>query len=266
MIELNDNKTIIHIPIESIAPNPYQPRKNFNNLSLDELSESIKSYGVLQPINVRKIGDNGYELIAGERRLRAAKLAGMKEIPAIVVEVVEQDSAVIALIENLQREDLNYLDEAEGYYNLIHDHGLTQEELSKKVGKNQSTIANKLRLLRLPPDIKNELLKNNLTERHARALLKLPDEKLQHKAIKTIVNKSLNVKKTEELIDRLLDEIALTKEKPAEKRIKGKINYNIYVNTIKNTYKQILKTGFKMQYNQEDKGDYIEINIKVPKV
>ncbi|WP_242944237.1 nucleoid occlusion protein [Lutispora thermophila] len=266
MIELNDNKSIINIPIDSIAPNPYQPRKNFNNLSLDELSESIKSYGVLQPINVRKIGENGYELIAGERRLRAAKLAGMKEIPAIVVEVVEQDSAVIALIENLQREDLNYLDEAEGYYNLIHDHGLTQEELSKKVGKNQSTIANKLRLLRLSTEIKNELLKNNLTERHARALLKLPDEKLQLKAIKTIVKKSLNVKKTEELVEKLLDEIAVTKEKPTEKRIKGKINYNIYVNTIKNTYKQILKTGFQMEYDQEDKGDYIEIKIKVPKV
>lgn len=130
-MKLSENKTIINIPIESIAPNPYQPRKSFNNISLDELSESIKSYGVLQPINVRKIGENGYELIAGERRLRAAKLAGMKEIPAIVVEVVEQDSAVIALIENLQREDLNFLDEAEGYYNLIHDHGMTQEELSK---------------------------------------------------------------------------------------------------------------------------------------
>jgi len=266
-MKLSENKTIINIPIESIAPNPYQPRKSFNNISLDELSESIKSYGVLQPINVRKIGENGYELIAGERRLRAAKLAGMKEIPAIVVEVVEQDSAVIALIENLQREDLNFLDEAEGYYNLIHDHGMTQEELSKKVGKNQSTIANKLRLLRLPQEIKNEILKNKLTERHARALLKLPDEKLQQKAVKTIVKKSLNVKKTEELVEKLLEEIAVTKEdKPAEKRIKGKINYNIYVNTIKNTYKQILKTGFKMEYNQEDKGDYIEINIKVPKV
>lgn len=124
-----------------------------------------------------------------------------------------------------------------------------------------------MRLLRLPQEIKNEILKNKLTERHARALLKLPDEKLQQKAVKTIIKKSLNVKKTEELVEKLLEEIAVTKEdKPAEKRIKGKINYNIYVNTIKNTYKQILKTGFKMEYIQEDKGDYIEINIKVPKV
>lgn len=255
----------MNIPIENIAPNPYQPRKSFNSLALDELSDSIKSYGVLQPINVRKIGEKGYELIAGERRLRAAKLAGLEEIPAIVVEVLEQDSAVIALIENLQREDLNFLDEAEGYYNLINDHGMTQEELARKVGKNQSTIANKLRLLRLPQDIKREILKNNLTERHARALLKLPDEKMQHKVVKTVVARSLNVKKTEDLIEKYLDEIAVTKEKPSERRIRGKINYNIYVNTIKNTYKEILKTGFKMQYNQEDKGDYIEISIKVPK-
>ncbi|MEA4962703.1 MAG: nucleoid occlusion protein [Lutispora sp.] len=265
MIELNENKSITNISIENIAPNPYQPRKNFNNLSLDELSESIKAYGVLQPINVRKIGEDGYELIAGERRLRAAKIAGLEKIPAIVVEVVEQDSAVIALIENLQREDLNFLDEAEGYYNLINDHGMTQEELAKKVGKNQSTIANKLRLLRLPSDIKKEILANNLTERHARALLKLPEEKLQHKAIKAIISRSLNVKKTEELVEKYLDEIAATKEKPSDKRIRGKINYNIYINTIKNTYKEIVKTGFKMQYNQEDKGDYIEISIKVPK-
>lgn len=265
MKKLSENKSIMNIPIDNIAPNPYQPRKSFNSLSLDELSDSIRSYGVLQPINVRKIGENGYELIAGERRLRAAKLAGLEEIPAIVVEVVEQDSAVIALIENLQREDLNFLDEAEGYYNLINDHDMTQEELAKKVGKNQSTIANKLRLLRLPQDIKKEILKNNLTERHARALLKLPDEKLQHKAIKAIVTRSLNVKKTEDLIEKYLDEIAVTKEKPSEKRIRGKINYNIYVNTIKNTYKEILKTGFKMQYNQEDKGDYIEISMKIPK-
>lgn len=262
---LNENKSVQNISIEEISPNPYQPRKNFNKLTLEELSDSIKSYGVLQPINVRKVGDRGYELIAGERRLRAAKIAGLKEIPAIVIEVVEHDSAVIALIENLQREDLNFLDEAEGYFNLINDHGMTQEELARKVGKNQSTIANKMRLLRLPKDIKDAILENNLTERHARALLKLPDEKTQKKVLKNIINKSLNVKKTEEMIDKLIDEIAADKENPAKRRIKGKMQYNIYVNSIKNVYREILKTGFKMQYAQEDKGDHIEITLKVPK-
>ncbi len=265
MVLLRENKSIINIPIENILPNPYQPRKNFNKLSLEELSDSIKSYGVLQPVNVRKVGNGGYELIAGERRVRAAKIAGLREIPAIVVEVVEQDSAVIALIENLQREDLSFLDEAEGYYNLINDHGMTQEELAKKVGKNQSTIANKLRLLRLPENIKKAILEHNLTERHARALLKLPDENMQHKALKNIINKSLNVKKTEEMIEKFIDEIAADIEKPKERRIRGKMQYNIYINTIKNVYKEILKTGFKMQYAQEDRGDFVEITLKVPK-
>ena len=258
-IILIENKTIINIPIEEILPNPYQPRKSFNKASLEELSDSIKSYGVLQPINVRKVGDNSYELVAGERRLRAARIAGLHEIPALVIEIVEQDSAIIALIENLQREDLNFLDEAEGYFNLINDHGLTQEELAKKVGKNQSTIANKLRLLRLPEDIKASILENKLTERHARALLRIPGEKTQQKVLKNIINKSLNVKKTEELIDKLIDEIA------KKRRIRGKMQYNIYINSIKNVYREILKTGFKMQYAQEDKGHYIEITLKVPK-
>ena len=128
------------------------------------MAASIKEYGVLQPINVRKIGERGYELISGERRLRASKLAGESHIPALIIEVIEQDSAVIALIENLQREDLNFIEEAEGYYNLINDHGMTQEELARKVGKKQSTIANKLRLLKLKDSIKKKVLENELTE------------------------------------------------------------------------------------------------------
>lgn len=265
MIRLIENKTIINIPVEEILPNPYQPRKSFNKASLEELSDSIKSYGVLQPINVRRVGAHSYELVAGERRLRAAKIAGLQEVPALVIEIVEQDSAIIALIENLQREDLNFLDEAEGYFNLINDHGLTQEELARKVGKNQSTIANKLRLLRLPEDIKASILEHNLTERHARALLRIPEEKTQQKVLKSIINKSLNVKKTEELIDKLIDEIAVDKESQKKRRIRGKMQYNIYINSIKNVYREILKTGFKIQYAQEDKGDHIEITLKVPK-
>ena len=145
------------------------------------------------------------------------------------------------------------------------EHNLTQKELAKKVGKNQSTIANKLRLLRLSEDIKATLLDHNLTERHARALLRIPDEKTQKKILKSIIKKSLNVKKTEEMIDKLIDEIAVDKEDPRKRRIKGKMQYNIYVNSIKNVYKEILKTGFKIQYSQKDKGDFIEIILKVPK-
>jgi len=262
---LNGNKSIINIPVDDISPNPYQPRKDFNKSNLEDLSDSIMEYGILQPINVRKMGDAGYELVAGERRLRAAKLAGLKEIPAIVIEIVEQDSAIISLIENLQRENLGFFDEAEGYYNLINDHGLTQEELARKIGKNQSTVANKIRLLRLPDSVKKKIMEHRLTERHARALLKIPDEKLQQKVLKNVIKKSLNVKTTEDIIAKLIDETAAAKDELSDRRIRGKMQYNIYVNTIKNVYRQILKTGFKMQYNQADKGDYIEITIKVPK-
>jgi len=262
---LNGNKSIINIPVDDISPNPYQPRKDFNKSNLEDLSDSIMEYGILQPINVRKMGNAGYELVAGERRLRAAKLAGLKEIPAIVIEIVEQDSAIISLIENLQRENLGFFDEAEGYYNLINDHGLTQEELARKIGKNQSTVANKIRLLRLPDSVKKKIVEHKLTERHARALLKLPDEKQQQKVLKNIIKKSMNVKATEDIIAKLVDETAAAKDELSDRRIRGKMQYNIYVNTIKNVYRQILKTGFKMQYNQADKGDYIEITIKVPK-
>lgn len=265
MSSLNDNKVIINIPIDEIAPNPYQPRKEFSGSSLEELAASIKEYGVLQPINVRKIGREGYELVSGERRLRASKLAGKDVIPAVVIEVVEQDSAVIALIENLQREDLNFMEEAEGYHNLINDHGMTQEELAKKVGKKQSTIANKLRLLKLSSGIKRKILENELTERHARALLKLPGEVLQEKALAGIVKKSLNVKKAEDLVEKMLEEVAVTEDSPRKNRIKGKISYNIYVNTLKNTCKELFKTGCNVEYSQIDKGAFIEVIVKIPK-
>ena len=262
---MNDSKAIISIPIDKVAPNPYQPRKEFSVSSLEELAASIKEYGVLQPINVRKIGDSGYELVSGERRLRASKLAGMSYVPAVIIEVIEQDSAVIALIENLQREDLNFMEEAEGYHNLINDHGMTQEELAKKVGKKQSTIANKLRLLKLNKSIKRTILENELTERHARALLKLPEEALQEKALNSIVKKSLNVKKTEDLVEKMLEEVAAASEEPKKNRIKGKMQYSIYINTLKNAYKEILKSGCPVEYGQVDKGEFIEITMKIPK-
>ncbi|NLK35547.1 MAG: nucleoid occlusion protein [Gracilibacteraceae bacterium] len=265
MRDLSDSKVIISIPIDEIAPNPYQPRKEFNGSSLEDLAASIKEYGVLQPINVRKIGERGYELISGERRLRASKLAGESHIPALIIEVIEQDSAVIALIENLQREDLNFIEEAEGYYNLINDHGMTQEELARKVGKKQSTIANKLRLLKLKDSIKKKVLENELTERHARALLKLPDDTLQEKALNRIIKRNLNVKKTEELVEKMLDEVAASAEKPKKKRIKGKMNYNIYINTLKNACKEMLKAGCRVEYNQIDRGELIEVTVKIPK-
>lgn len=262
-----DKKDITYIKIENIRPNPYQPRKKFDKAALEELCESIKQYGVLQPINVRKITNGRYELVAGERRLRAATMAGLEEIPAIVVNVDDNDSAVMALIENLQREDLNYLEEAEGYNNLIVEHGFTQEELARKMGKSQSTIANKIRLLKLSPLVKKILLDNNLTERHARALLKLHDEQLQLKILKQVCEKGLNVKKTEELIERTIEKYTNeAKKKSAEKKCTKSIkDIRIFVNTIRQAIEIMRKSGVNAKGVQRDRGDFVEFIVRIPK-
>lgn len=265
-----DIKNITYVKIDCIRPNPYQPRKQFNINLLEELCDSIKQYGVLQPINVRKISSTSYELVAGERRLRAATMAGLKEIPTIIVNIDDNDSAVIALIENLQREDLNYMEEAEGYNNLINDHNFTQEELAQKIGKSQSTIANKIRLLRLPPLVKKILSDNNLTERHARALLKLHDEQLQLKVLKLVSEKGMNVKKTEDLVDRVIEKYSRktkeNKEVKSEKKFTKAIrDIRIFVNTIKQAIDLMKKSGIDAKAAQFDKEEYIEFIIRIPK-
>lgn len=260
-------KNIAYVGIDHIRPNPYQPRKQFNKIALEELCESIKQYGVLQPINVRKISHSTYELVAGERRLRAATMAGLKEIPAIIISVDDNDSAVMALIENLQREDLSYMEEAEGYTNLINEHGFTQEELAQKIGKSQSTIANKIRLLKLSPLVKKILSDNNLTERHARALLKLHDEQLQLKVLKLVCERGLNVKKTEELVEKAIDKFSRdvrqkTSDRKTTKAIK---DVRIFVNTIKQAIDIMKQSGVNAKAAQIDRGDYIEFVVRVPK-
>lgn len=254
-----------YIPIGSIKPNPYQPRKDFNKKSLEELSQSIKAFGLIQPISVRKLQNENYELIAGERRLRASELARLERIPAIIVEYRDKDSAMLALIENLQREDLNFVEEAEGYHNLIDDHGFTQQELAEKIGKSQSTIANKLRILKLSEDIKKDLIEFNLTERHGRALLKLPDDDLRREVLNKVIKNELNVSKTEELVKDILDD--LTNEEVIEQKqnIKGMISTRIYLNTIKKAYKAIKESGIAAKYLEKDKGEYVEISIQIPK-
>ncbi len=261
----NIQPEIKYIPIGSIKPNPYQPRKDFNQKSLEELSQSIKSFGLIQPISVRKIYGDSYELIAGERRLRASELAELENIPAIIVEYKDKDSAMIALIENLQREDLNFIEEAEGYNNLILDHSFTQQELAEKMGKSQSTIANKLRLLKLPDDIKKDLLEYNLTERHGRALLKLPDDDLKRNILDKVIKNELNVSRTEALVEDILDDLTKTEEKEPRQNIKSLISIRIYLNTIKKAYSAIKESGVEAQYVEKDKGDHVEVTVKIPK-
>jgi len=256
------------IPIDRVRPNPYQPRKEFSKQGLEELSQSIKQYGVLQPITVRKVGSDAYELIAGERRLRACQMIGMKSILAIVLNITESDSAIVAMIENLQRENLHYLDEAMGYACLINDHGFTQEELARRIGKNQSTIANKMRLLKLPDSVKKILMENNLTERHARALLRLPDDDLKLKVLQQVINKKYNVKETEMLIERVLKKLQAEKVTDI-KRKKVKQPYSkdmrIFINTIKKAVTMIKEYGINPQMTQIDNEDSVEIIVKIPK-
>lgn len=262
-----DQKNITYVGIDYIRPNPYQPRKQFNKMALEELCESIKQYGVLQPINVRRLSHSTYELVAGERRLRAATMAGLKEIPAIIINVDDNDSAVMALIENLQREDLSYMEEAEGYSNLINEHGFTQEELAQKIGKSQSTIANKIRLLKLSPLVKKILSDNNLTERHARALLKLHDEQLQLKVLRLVCERGLNVKKTEELVERAIDKYSknIKQRTPEKKMTKAIKDVRIFVNTIKQAIDLMRQSGVNAKAAQIDRGEYIEFVVRVPK-
>lgn len=264
----NDEVKLQYIPVSYIKPNPYQPRRDFNKKALEELSESIKAYGVIQPISVRQIKEDSYELIAGERRLRASKMAELQAIPALVVEYRDKESAIVALVENLQREDLNFIEEAEGYSNLILDHGFTQQEIAEKIGKSQSTIANKLRLLKLPENIKRSLLENELSERHGRTLLKLSDDQLKTKVLDKIIKDGLNVSKTELLVEGILDDLTRThikEEKQAKQNIKSMINIRIYLNTIKKAFSAIKDTGIEAEYKEVDKGDHVEVTVKIPK-
>lgn len=254
---------IKYIPIDFIIPNTYQPRKYFNDDSIAELAQSISVYGIIQPISVRAIGEDKFELVAGERRFRAAKKLGFNEVPVIIIDVKDEDSAAIALLENIQREDLNFIEEAEAYYNLIKLHNYTQEQLASIIGKKQSTIANKMRILKLDETIRLEVLNNSLTERHARALLKLPNLESQKKILKIIIKKDLNVKRTEELID--MEILKLNGNELAadgKKKIKGIFSARVYMNTVKQVFD---KFGVQAVYKTKELEDKVQITITIPK-
>ena len=236
------------IPIDQVVANPHQPRKTFSPDTLAELCDSIKQYGLIQPITVRRGTYSKYELIAGERRLRACTMAGMKTIPAIIIDVSNYESAAIAMIENLQRENLSFFDEAEGYSNLISDFNITQEELAQKIGKTQ---ANKIRILKLSPIVKKIIKTNNLTERHARALLKLPNEEMQLRALKKITENNLNVTQTDEYVEFLL---APQRPKNNQKTTRIFKDIRIFSNTIKQAIDMMNKSGVNA-YSEKNETD-----------
>lgn len=256
-----------NVDIQSIVANPFQPRKLFNDDSLQELSSSIKEYGIIQPLLVRRIQE-GYELIAGERRLRASKLAGLTEVPVIIRELDDKEMAELAMIENLQREDLHFLEEALGYQTLIASFGLTQDELARRLGKSQSTIANKLRLLKLPGDVQTSVIDDSLTERHARALLKLEDAEVQRQVLDTVRQKSLNVRDTENLIEEVLEDISREMSKkvtPRQNVVTIIRDARIFINSINKLAADIKKAGLPVTMKQEQDDDYVIINLRIPK-
>lgn len=261
---VREDGRILLLPVDSVWPNPYQPRRIFSDEALFELSQSIRQLGLLQPITVRQVGIHAYELIAGERRLRAAKLAGLREIPAQVIKAYEGESALMALVENLQRENLSYMEEALGYQSLIQEHNLTQEEVARQVGKSQSTVANKLRILRLPKAVKDELNASGLSERHARALLRLPDEESQLSALRKAVKGHLTVQKLEALVeDELQEKIPA---KPKRRIFMVYKDHRLFVNTMKNAVREMNAQGIRAEYSQKRLDDQLEIKVIIPLV
>ena len=264
--EGNDRK-LTEIPVASIRRNPYQPRVTFDEESIAELAQSIRQVGLIQPLVVRKAPDGAYELVAGERRLRAVKSLGMENVTCIVEQGMEDESsAMMALIENLQREDLHYLEEAQCYNTLLSTYNLTQEELAARLGKSQSSIANKLRLLRLTEEVKSAMAEAHLTERHARALLKLKDEKTQLALVDKIAKKSLSVKETEKLVDKTLNRLYDEKAdgaRPRPKILRIVKDYRLFMNTINAAVNTLRETGMTVAVEQEDRENGVDIHIHV---
>ncbi|WP_243292736.1 nucleoid occlusion protein [Bacillus sp. FJAT-47783] len=252
---------VLKIPVHKIVPNRYQPRTIFVDEKIKELAQTIHTHGIIQPIVVRKMDDQ-YEIIAGERRWRAVQSLGWEEIPAIIKDLNDTETASVALIENLQREELSAIEEAVAYAKLLELHQLTQEALAQRLGKGQSTIANKLRLLKLPQEVQDSLLKKEITERHARALIPLKNQELQIKLLHEIIEKKLNVKQTEDRVVKMLEKDV---RKPKPKRKAFSRDTRIAMNTIRQSLNMVQETGVKIDSEEEEFDDYIQFTIKIPK-
>ena len=251
------------LPLQKIEPNRLQPRKSFNEEELASLADSIRQHGVIQPLTVRLLDTGYYQIIAGERRWRAARMAGLSEVPCIVMELDLEEASFIALVENLQRNDLDFLEESRGIAQLIRLFGLSQEECARRLGKSQSAVANKLRLLRLPEDVLNAMRNAGLTERHGRALLRLetPDE--QRAALAYILSRDLNVAATDAYIDRLLE----AKAAPESERQKTFIlkDVRVFLNTIAHSLDLMKQGGIDAGMQRQETDDALILTINIPK-
>lgn len=254
---------VVYVPSDKILPNPYQPRKNFKTEQLQSLAQSIKENGILQPLTIRRIHNSAYyELVAGERRLRASIMAGIPKIPCLIIEIDYQESAVFSLLENLQRENLDFFEEAESISRLISHFGMTQEQVGQKLGKSQSTLSNKLRLLKLPIEIRYFIQNEGLTERHARALLKLPAEKDMWHVLNQIKARGLNVTQTEKEIEHMLGK---EPQKGQATMVGIFKDVRLFVNTINNAVDTMRSAGIDADSNKVETDDYIEFTVRIPK-
>ena len=257
---LFESTKVLFLPIAAISPNPDQPRTCFSREGLEELAASIQEVGVLQPLSVRKSAA-GYELISGERRLRAARMAGLSEVPCIVIDVDGVCSSLLALVENLQRRDLDFLEEAMALDRLIHTYDLSQEEAARRIGKSQSAVANKLRLLKLSPRLLDLLRQNGLTERHARALLRLETEEQQWEVLQHVIDHHLTVAQTEAYIEARLTPPPPRKKKPTF-ILK---DVRLFLNTVTKGLSMMKDAGVNAEYGRQETEDAILLTIKIPK-
>lgn len=253
---------VLYIPLGRIRPNPQQPRRSFDEEGLAELAASIRSCGILQPLTVRRAGE-GYELVAGERRLRAARIAGLREVPCLVAQVGEEDSALLALMENLQRRDLDCWEEAQAIARLISRYGLSQEEAARRLGRAQPTVANKLRLLRLPEDVRALLRENGLTERHARALLRLQDPEVQRRAAGDMVRRGMNVAQAEAYVEKLLQSAQVTPPRGRSTYIIKDVR--LFLNSVDRGLHLMRQAGVDAGWNRQDTDREILLTIRIPK-
>jgi ParB family transcriptional regulator, chromosome partitioning protein len=258
----DERDEIKKIPIGDIVPNRFQPRTVFDDEKIEELARTIHTHGVIQPIVLREFEDGKYEIIAGERRWRAMKSLGWDEVPAIINNLSDAETASVALIENLQREELSPIEEAIAYGKLLEIHSLTQEALAQRLGKGQSTVANKLRLLKLPQEVQDALLNKTISERHARSLIPLKDPEKQVQLLTEIIEKSLNVKQTEIRVEKLLNQSV---EKPKPKRKAFSKDMRIAVNTIRQSVSMVTDSGINLKSEEEEFDDFYQITIQIPK-
>lgn len=257
---------LMMLAVSSIRPNPNQPRRSFDEYDLAGLAESIRCNGILQPLAVRKLSESIYELIAGERRLRAARMAGMQMVPCIIHKVDDKRSALLSLVENLQRRDLSMFEEAEGIARLVGHYRITQQEAAERLGMAQSTLANKLRLLKLTAAQRDRILSARLSERHARAIVRLPDAKERERALDLIIARQLTVSETDKLIDQMLEPPAQeTADAPAPKRIPVIRDVRLFVNSITKVVSTMRQSGVDAKTSRSETDDYIEYTVIIPK-